>query len=284
LPSSSQTTNHLREIDDALLRPCRFDRQIEIDYPDKNSRKEIIKNFVNDLNVNDSEVDYDHVAKVCARCSGAELKAVCNDVFLRCKEHFTTEEIEKSYERVVHNNYTDKTKDYKDYRVAIHEAGHSIMALHFKENWTFYSAKFTANGGLTELQEADERTDSIAKRAQSVMIAMSGYVAEEIFFGAHDVGSWEDYQKAQDLCERLIERVCVKGIKHLVPTSFYDMPRRWTDKKVNTNEKLVQKLLKKYEKEVRKYLKKHKNEVELFAKHMFEEGRCSYKDSQTFLN
>lgn len=273
------TTNHIRNIDDALLRPGRFDRIIEINYPDKESRKTIVKNFVRDLDVDDTKVDYDHVAKCCSRCSVAELKAVCNDAFLRCKESFSTEEIEKSYERIVHNDYTDQSKEYKDYRVAIHEAGHALVALNFKENWTFYNAKFNATGGVTEIQETDERADTVAKRKQQIMIGMGGYVAEEVMFGSHEVGSWQDFNKIQDGAERLIERVCINGIKSLVTVESYDrQDKHWTEEKVKANQKAMNRLIKKLESKTRKYLKAHKKDLDSFAKTMLENGKCTYKD------
>lgn len=273
------TTNNYHDLDEALLRPGRFDRKIEIGYPNKESRKELFKKFIADLDVNDEEVDYDHVSKVCSRCSCAALKAVCNDAFLRCGKKFTTSDIESSYQRVVHDVYSEEKDKFKDFRVAIHECGHSLMAMNFSKNWIFYNAKFNTYGGLTEIQETDERVDTIEKREQNIMIGMAGYLAEEVYFGKHDVGSYEDYQKVYDYVERLVERVCKHGIQNCVPSFYHnDEDRHWTQKKIKINERLELRTIRKFEHKVKKFLKNNIKKLEQMANLMLKQGELTYKD------
>jgi len=272
------TTNHLNDISSALTRNGRFDRIIEIGNPSKESRKVMLKNFVTQLGLNDEEVDYDHVSKVCFRCSGADLKAVLNDAYLRCGKTLNTDEIEKSYDRVVRDDYSNKSVDFKDYRVAVHEAGHIAMSLAFRENFSFYLAKFNNNGGTTEVLEVDEKKDTIEKREQNIMISLAGYLSEEAILKNHEVGSWSDYCRAEDMCERLVERCCKNGIKHLVTADWIRGDKHWTDRKRLSNEKVIDASLHRYVRLTKKYVRKHKNMIKQIADIMFEKGRCSYKD------
>lgn len=272
------TTNHINQMDSALLRPGRFDRKINIGYPDKESRKLIFKKFLSDLNLPLDNVDLDHVAKVCNRCNGAEIKAIVNDAYLRCKKDISTEEIERSYDRVVHETYDEQSKEFKDKRVAIHEAGHSLMCLAFPKHFSFYQAKFNECGGTTETQEVDERVDTIEKRFNGLMIGMAGYIAEELYYGKHDVGSYSDYQKVYDAATRLVERVCMYGVKDCILPYGDNNDRFETPAKRKRNEKKVLRLIATYERKTRKYLKKNMQKLVVFANKMFETGKVTYKD------
>ena len=92
------TANKINKIGTPLLRPGRFDKKIIIDKPDRESRKEIFKNMLINLGIDVSHINFDHVAKHCRQISGATIKAICNDVYLRCKDSVVSEEeIEHSY-------------------------------------------------------------------------------------------------------------------------------------------------------------------------------------------
>lgn len=274
------TTNHFEDLPKSLLRPGRFDKHIEISYPDKESRKEIFKKFIGELGLSLENIDFDHVAKVCSRCNGASIKAVCNDAYLRCKKDINTKEIEISYRRVCKGYFEDKSLCFKDKRVAVHEAGHSLMTLHFNKNWSFYNARFTETGGYTELQENDERVDTIEKRTEHIMIGLSGYLAEEVCFGNHDIGSYSDLSRCLNLADRLIERSFIKGVNNLVPDYYYmDGDKHWSDTKIKKNEKLSQKLLRKYIRRTKKWLKKHKAQILAFADAMYEKGEITYREA-----
>ena len=272
------STNNFYDIPDSLLRSGRFDRKISINRPDRESRKELFIKFLTEFGISVNDINLDHIARVCARLTCSDVKAVCNDLYLRCKTNVSTEEVEKSYHRILDDEYGDSTKINKNIRVAVHEVGHSLMALHFKENWSFYSAYFNNSGGYTIINELNENEDTVQKREQKIMISLAGYLAEEVIYKDHDVGSYSDYQKAFDLCTRLIERVCIKGIKHLIPSYSDNSDRYESMKKREENEKLVQKLFNKYEKQVRKFLRKNKETINTLSNKMFENGRLTYKD------
>lgn len=273
------TANNIDELSDALLRPGRFGKKIFVGYPDKDTRERLFKKFLSMLDIPLDNIDFDHIARVCTSCNGASIKAIANDVFLRCRLAVKTEDVEDSYGRVVDNDYNnDTTKKRKDKTTAIHEAGHAILAMHFKNYFTFYQAKYTNSGGITETYETDEGRDTISKRECIIQISMAGYLAERLINGRHNVGSYEDYQKAFDHCTRLIERVCVKGVTNLIPSYRDNSTRYETPNKRRLNEASVNRLLKKYERKTYSFLKKNKEALADLANLLFEKGKVTHRD------
>ena len=275
------TTNRIYKVGSPLKRPGRFDKRIEIDTPDRESRADIFKHMLLDLDIDISNVNFEHVSKHCTSVSGAEIKAIVNDVYLRCQgTPITEEEIEHSYERVKEGDIGKKPLTVNRYKCAIHEAGHSLMAIHFKENWSLYKARFTDGGGTCEIEEKEEKYTTLEKRTQDIMIGLGGYIAEEIIFGYHEYGSESDFEKVHDYCRELVERSAIYGINYHITEAASNVSA-WhleTPKLRSKIEKKTYSLMKKYERKVRKYLKAHINELKSFANLMCEQGYVSYRD------
>jgi len=277
------TANEMRGIGDPLKRPGRFDKKIEISTPDRKSRAEILKGVFSNLDVDVSHINFDFVSKHCQGASGAELKAIVNDVYLRCKNKVVTEEdIETSYERVRHNDIGKVPVTINNYRVAVHEGGHALLASIFKDNWAFYRTKFTSSGGTTETEEVIEKYMTLEKREQQIMIALGGYVAEKMIFGNHDYGSYSDIEKAHDFCRRLLERSAIKGLGYHITEA--ENSNQWhleTPRKRASIERKTYSLLRKYERKTIKYLKPHIDSLKRFADLMCQQGYVSYRDVES---
>ena len=275
------TANRISRVGIPLKRPGRFDKKIEVDEPDRKCRAEIFKQMLLDLNIDISDINLEHVSKHCTGVSGADIKAIVNDVYLRCQNApINEEEIELSYERIKKGDIGKKPPYLNNYKIAIHEAGHSIMAIHFKENWCLYKARFTESGGISEIEEVEEKYMTLEKRIQNIMIGFGGYIAEEIVFGYHDFGSADDYEKVHDLCRRLIERSALFGINYHI-TSAQDEKDAWHLETPELRAKIERKtysLMKRYERKVRRYIKSHIKELKDFANLMCKQGYVSYRD------
>ena len=275
------TANRISRVGSPLKRPGRFDKKIEIDEPDRKCRAEIFKQMLLDLNIDISDINLEHVSKHCTGVSGADIKAIVNDVYLRCQgTPITEEEIEHSYERVKKGDIGKKPLTVNRYKCAIHEAGHSLMAIHFKENWSLYKARFTDEGGTCEIEEKEERYTTLEKRIQDIMIGLGGYIAEEIVFGYHEYGSESDFEKVHDYCRMLVERSSIYGTSYHITEAASNVSA-WhleTPKLRSKIEKKTYALMKKYERKVRKYLKAHINELKSFANLMCKQGYVSYRD------
>lgn len=273
------TTNSLNSLSQPLLRPGRFDKQILVTFPDRETRKSIFKKFLLEYEINVDNLDLDYISKISGRCSGAQIKAVINDLFLRVNKNAITEDLEYSVKRIIFNNIENSYLEHKNLRVAYHEAGHALMALRFKENWSFYQAIFNATGAETRIYETKEQIDNIEKREQSIMIGLSGYLSERIFYKKHDIGSFHDFEEVNETITKLVERSCITGFSSLIPTYTNNRDRYESNQKRRKNEMIVQKLSNKYIKEARKWLIKHKNELDVFAHKMYDNGKVTWNEA-----
>lgn len=274
------TTNNRHKLNDALCRSGRFDREICIKYPEKKTRELIFKSFICDLKINDSEIDYDHIGRITSLCNGADIKAIVNDAYLRCGANITTDDIEKSYERVKRDNYSsdDCDKTINEYQVAIHEAGHALMCLKFSNDFSFYRAKLTSDGGFVEKYELDESVQNLRKRIEDISVCLGGYIAEKIVCKHVDVGSYSDLSKVYESCERLVTHSCINGISNFVKHYKDNDDYLVSDKKRQHNEKQINKFFNKRYQECFKYLKKNKKRLLKFADYLYEHKKITYKD------
>lgn len=276
------TTNNLFKIGRALRRSGRFDRQISVSFPDKETRLVMLKKYFNDFGIEECNIDIQHLAKITEGCCCSDIKLMCNDTFLRFGKAPLTENLEYSYELIKHNQCFEDTDKYKNYSVAVHEVGHLLMAHKYKEHFHFYKCVFLENGGLCTSYDVDEQKDTISKREATIQISLGGFLAEKVVFKKHDVGSYKDYEKAHNHCTRLIERVCVKGTNNLIPSYVDNNDRYESPLKRLRNEINVNKLMKKHERKTYTYLKKNKKLIEQLADFMMETGKITYRDLKQF--
>jgi cell division protease FtsH len=273
------TANNINSLNPALLRPGRLGRKIYIAQPDRKTREKLFVNFFSLLEIPFDNIDMNYIARISTFCNGASIKAIANDVYLRCRHNVTVEDIETSYERINHNNIIQKSDEIKkDMIIAIHEAGHALMTMKFAKYYTFYLAKFTSEGGLTDIYENDEHEDTINKRECEIQISMGGYLAERVVNGYHDIGSYKDYQKAFAYCTGFIESICIKDITCFIPSYRSNDTRFESSQKRRANEKKANKLLKKYERKTYVFLKKHKKALIDLANLIYEKGKITHRE------
>jgi cell division protease FtsH len=212
-------TNRRDVLDQALLRPGRFDRIIRVPYPDKPSREKILDFYIKNKKT-DKSFDISAIAELTDGFSGAQLKNIINEAAIlsarnneTCvQEKYIFESFEKLIVGLIKNNVTiaETTKT----RVAIHESGHALLSLMFKEYFDFKKASiqptYNGAGGYTiftekpEIKEGGLYTKDIFKKR--LIITMGGKAAESIFYGDDHVslGAIEDLRQANKLAQRMI--------------------------------------------------------------------------------
>jgi cell division protease FtsH len=212
-------TNRKDVLDQALLRPGRFDRIIRVPLPDKDSREKILDYYLKNKNIV-KPFDISSIAELTDGFSGAQLKNLINEAaILSAKNNYTTiqekfvfDSFEKLIIGLIKTNATvaPETK----LRVAIHESGHSLLALHFNEYFNFQKASiqptYNGAGGYTifsekpEIKEGGLYTKDMLKKR--LIISMGGKAAESIYYGNEYVslGAIEDLKQANSLAKRMI--------------------------------------------------------------------------------
>jgi len=212
-------TNRKDILDKALIRPGRFDRIIKIPLPDKSSREKILAHYLRTKNVMKT-MDITAIAELTEGFSGAQLKNLINEAaiisvrnnFTVIQEQFIFDAFEKSIVGLIKSNanVSPTTK----LRVAIHESGHSLLALKFSEYFYFQKASiqptYNGAGGYTifsenpDIKEGGLYTKDILKKR--LIIYMGGKAAEEIYYGNEFVslGAYQDLRQSNNLAQKMV--------------------------------------------------------------------------------
>ena len=210
-------TNRKDILDDALLRPGRFDRIVTIPLPDKESRKQIIELYLQNKNY-DSSVDIDSLADLTSGFSGAELNNVINEATILSiknkeyiiKEEYLFEAFEKSIVGIIKKNSTILPEVSQ--RVALHETGHTIMVL-LNEYMNFQKVSilptYNGAGGYTLFtNKYDNLLYTKEELKKKLMVIMGGKAMEELFYGVNNVslGCSQDLEDAKQLTTYMITK------------------------------------------------------------------------------
>ena len=212
-------TNRRDVLDNALLRPGRFDRIINVALPDTKSRRAILDVHKKSKTL-DEGVDLDLVAELTQGFSGAQLKNLLNEAAIYAaragKTSITNENILAALDKVIVGLVKENDERVYDTkrRVAIHESGHALLALHFPEYFELkkisIQSTYNGAGGYTIFNEKKEITegglytkDVLVKR---LAIALGGKAAENIMYGDQYVslGAVQDLKQANDLAKKMI--------------------------------------------------------------------------------
>lgn len=209
-------TNRIDVLDEALLRPGRFDRQIEVQLPDINAREKILKVHSKNKPIS-KDVSLKKLAEETVYFSGAKLENLLNESAMIAvkdnQEIITNEHINKAYYKVL---VGDEKKDRsclssKDREItAYHEAGHALIAkLVSKENRVTKVSIIPSTkgmGGFSLNIPPDRMYKSKKEILNSIMVALGGRAAEEIIYGEDSVttGASSDLEKATEMVLSLI--------------------------------------------------------------------------------
>jgi len=212
-------TNRKDVLDAALLRPGRFDRLITVPFPDKESRKQILK--VHSKNkVLDETINMDLVAELTNGFSGAQIKNLLNEAAILAaregKTIITENNILSSLDKLLVGiaKRVDTRDEDARRRVAIHETGHALLAAMFDQYFELkkvtIQSTYNGAGGYTIFNEYGNIVDSglytkdlLLKR---LVISLGGKAAENLFYGdMHvSVGAVQDLKQANSLAQRMI--------------------------------------------------------------------------------
>lgn len=204
-------TNRMDTLDEALLRPGRFDRQIEIGLPDVNSREKILTLHTKGKPLSD-DVDLYSLAKSTVGFSGAMLENLLNEAAISAANDRKSIINQSNIERAFYTVLAGAPKTDLSYIsqlereiTAYHEAGHALATkLLLPEN---YISKVTiipsvrGVGGFNLCIPKDTMYQSGRQILGNIKILLAGRAAEELIFGPHEIttGASNDIQKASSL-------------------------------------------------------------------------------------
>ena len=191
-------TNRPDVLDKALLRPGRFDRQIEVPYPDIAGREKILEVHMKGKPIA-ADLDVKYIARGTPGFSGADLMNLVNEAALlsarRNKLKITMREFEDARDKVMMGaeRRTLAMSDEEKEMTAYHEAGHAIVGLNMKGSLPIHKATIIPRGralGMVQyMPERDQISQSREEMIARMAMAMGGRAAEELHFGYDKVTS-----------------------------------------------------------------------------------------------
>nr|YP_009391722.1 Cell division protein FTSH [Laurenciella marilzae]ARW59866.1 Cell division protein FTSH [Laurenciella marilzae] len=220
-------TNRADILDSALLRPGRFDRQVNVDIPDFKGRLEILHVHARNKKI-DPKVSLSIIARRTPGFSGADLANLLNEAAIltakQRKNKITLQEIDQAIDRIIAGMEGTALIDSKSKRlIAYHEIGHAIVGTLVKDHEHVQKVTLIPRGqarGLTWFTPAEDQ--SLISRSQikaRIMGALGGRVTEEIVFGESEVttGAGNDLQQVTSMARQMVTRF---GMSNIGPLSL----------------------------------------------------------------
>ena len=210
-------TNRPDSLDQALLRPGRFDRRIPVELPDLAGREAILKLHAGDVKM-ESGVDFGVVARQTPGASGADLANMINEAALRAvrmgRRRVTQTDILESVDVVIAGEKKKSTvlSEHEKEVVSYHETGHAIVAA--VQDGRKPVSKITivprTGGalGFTMQTEEDERYLTTREEyKQQIAVLCGGRAAEELIFGQITSGAANDIERATKIARAMVTQL-----------------------------------------------------------------------------
>ena len=221
-------TNRVDILDKALLRAGRFDRQIYVDLPDLNDRKEIFMVHLRDVKIA-PDVDVDLLSRQTPGFSGADIANVCNEAALiaarRSKEFVEKQDFMDAVDRIVGGleKRSKITTEEERESIATHEAGHATISWHLKYANPLIKVTIgprgKALGAAWYLPEERQITPEQAL-LDEICSLLGGRAAEDLFLGCVSTGALNDLERASKQAYAI---VAYYGMSKSLPNvSYYD--------------------------------------------------------------
>ncbi len=196
-------TNRVDMLDSALLRAGRFDRQINVDLPDLNERKEIFKVHLKPVKIDES-VDIDMLARQTPGFSGADIANVCNEAALIAARHNKThvgkQDFLDAVDRII-GGLEKKTKvmtEGERRTIALHEAGHATISWFLEHANPLVKVSIVPRGralGAAWYMPEERQITTKEEMLDEMCATLGGRAAEELFTGHISTGAMNDLER-----------------------------------------------------------------------------------------
>jgi cell division protease FtsH len=206
-------TNRPEVLDPALLRPGRFDREVEIPLPNQAERAAILKVHAHEKHLG-PDVDLEAVSRGTPGFSGADLANLINEAAIVAVRHerdvISAQDIDEARDRIIlgSRDGTNVLLPEEKHSVAVHEAGHALVALLSPHADPVSKITILPAGralGVTEQLPVDERhLYSESYLRDSLAIRLGGRASEILLIGEASTGASSDLGGATDLAVRMV--------------------------------------------------------------------------------
>lgn len=221
-------TNRADVLDRALLRPGRFDRQIYVELPDLNGRKEIFKVHTKNLKM-DASVDIEFLAKQTPGFSGADIANLCNEAALiaarKDKKAIDKQDFLDAVDRII-GGLEKKNKIVSMHEkkvIAYHESGHAAVSWLLEHTSPLVKVSIVPRGnslGAAWYLPEERQITTKDQLFEEICAALGGRASEEIVFGKISTGALSDLEK---ITKQAYAAVAIYGLNDRIGNiSYYD--------------------------------------------------------------
>jgi cell division protease FtsH len=281
-------TNRPEALDPALLRPGRFDRQVQVPLPNRTDRERILRVHVRGKRLA-TDVDLSRVARGTAGFSGADLANLVNEAALRAargdRQGLTVADFDEALDRLILGRRDEGNALLPQERrtVAAHESGHALVAA--LSPTADPVSKITilptgrALGATHQLPEDERRLYSESYLRDSLAVRLGGRAAELVVFGEASTGAAEDLAGATQLAVRMVREYGLSAelgpVAYPVPTGTYvdvsAMDRPFAEATQRRVDREVARLLREAEARATELLVGHRAALDALARRLLEE-------------
>lgn len=277
-------TNRADILDRALLRPGRFDRQIYVELPDLNGRKEIFKVHLKPVKT-DQTVDIEFLARQTPGFSGADIANVCNEAALiaarKNKEAVGKQDFLDAVDRII-GGLEKKNKIVSIHEkevIAYHEAGHATTSWLLEHASPLVKVTIVPRGqslGAAWYLPEERSITTFDQMLDEMCAALGGRASEEIVFGKVSTGALSDLEK---VTKQAYAMVSIYGLNEKIGNiSFYDSTgqqeyafgKPYSEKTAQTIDEEVKKLIDMAYDRTKKILTENKAKLATLASKLLE--------------
>lgn len=197
------TCNDTDSLGSALLRPGRFDRQLNIEAPDEETRKLIIKEYFGRLKVK-ADLNFDYLSRITYGYTGAKIECLANEAGIMAMDK-PEPSVDLSDIRVIMNKFafgSNAKKPSDDLtklrNVAVHEAGHALVALKLAPDCLFGASILPQGESCGHIQfiNPDEGVGTVSEIENEAAVLLGGHIAERVVLGEYLTGADSDMRGA----------------------------------------------------------------------------------------
>ena len=205
-------SNRLQDLDPALLRPGRFDRQVLVAAPDVAGREAILEVHTRDKPLG-ADVDLGRIARQSSGLTGADLANLCNEAAIvagrASAQHIRQADFDAALERIVAGLQQRRVVSEKEKRIlAYHEAGHAVMSHLVGDLFPAQKATIVSRGdalGYTLNLPTEERyLHTREEFVDLMMVFLGGRAAEQTVFGRVTNGAANDLERVTQIARSMV--------------------------------------------------------------------------------
>lgn len=267
-------TNRADMLDEALMRPGRFDRNVKVDLPCKDGREQILKIHTRNKPVA-ADVNLRDIAKETFGFSGAHLESLANEAaiyaFREGAKQLVSRHFKEAVDKVIMGEKLDKRPNPDELkRVSVHETGHALISELLRPgsvSTLTISPRGNALGYMRQTPEDDTYLYTREYIENQICIMLAGALSEELIFDSRSTGAANDFDQAIHLAKKIVS----SGMSTLGVVSEDSLPQA----KLHN---VITEILQAQEIRVREILEPYGEQVMVVTNILLEQERLSGSD------